>query len=127
MITVDPARDTVANIGPALARLHPDFVGLTGTEAQLDYVFKLYKVSREKIFDNPEYGAVFPIFSHGRHIYLLDAEGRVLTLLPPILSLPQAQQIVAKYLGSCGACSSALTGLPRKGGPRAKAVVMSHP
>jgi protein SCO1/2 len=97
MITVDPKRDTVANMGPALARLHPDFVGLTGTKAQLDHVYGLFKVSHEKMFDDPDYGAVF---SHGSHIYLLDAKGEVLTLFPPILGASRARDIVLKYLGS---------------------------
>ncbi len=97
MITVDPKRDTSANMGPALARLHPDFIGLTGTKAELDHVYKLFKVSHEKAFDDPEYGAVF---SHGSHIYLLDAKGKVLTLFPPILGAPRARDIVLKYLGS---------------------------
>ena len=97
MITVDPSRDTVDNIGPALARLHPDFVGLTGTEDQLDQVYKLFQVSHKKMFEDPDYGAVY---SHGSHIYLLDAQGRVLTLFPPILGVSRAKEIVIKYLGS---------------------------
>ncbi len=95
MITVDPKRDTVANMGPALARLHPDFVGLTGTKEELDHVYAQFQISHEKMFDDPEYGAVY---SHGSHIYLLDARGKVLTLIPPILGLPEAQQIIARYL-----------------------------
>jgi protein SCO1/2 len=96
MITVDPKRDTVANMGPALARLHPDFIGLTGTEEELDNVYSLFKVRHEKMFDDPEYGAVF---SHGSHIYLLDGEGKVLTLFPPILGVSRVRDIVVKYLG----------------------------
>ncbi|VAV88646.1 hypothetical protein MNBD_ALPHA07-1012 [hydrothermal vent metagenome] len=45
MITGDPKCDTVENMGPALARLHPDFVGLIGTTDQLDHVYKLLQVS----------------------------------------------------------------------------------
>lgn len=97
MITVDPNRDTVENMGPALARLHPDFVGLTGTKGQLEQVYKLFQVRHEKMFDDPDYGAVY---SHGSHIYLLDAQGKVLTLFPPILGVSRAKEIVIKYLDS---------------------------
>ncbi len=97
MITVDPNRDTVENMGPVLALLHPEFVGLTGTKDQLDQVYKLFQVRREKMFEDPEYGAVY---SHGSHIYLLDAKGKVLTLFPPILGVSRAKEIVIKYLDS---------------------------
>ena len=35
MITVDPKRDTVKNMAPALAEHHADFIGLTGSEEEL--------------------------------------------------------------------------------------------
>ena len=95
MITVDPVRDTVETMGPALARLHADFVGLTGSEDQLSHVYDLYQVTHEKMFDDPEYGAVY---SHGSHIYLLDGTGKVLTLIPPILGVERAKAIVVNYL-----------------------------
>lgn len=97
MVTVDPARDTVATIGPPLRALHPDFVGLTGTEAELQAVYDLYSVEKTHVFDDPEHGAVY---AHGSHIYLLDGEGRVLTLIPPILGAEQAAKIAAGYAGS---------------------------
>ncbi len=95
MITVDPARDTVAKIGPPLAQHHPDFVGLTGTEEELQVAYDAYSVEKEEIFFDPEFG---PIFSHGSFIYLLDADGEFLTLFPPILGPDQAAEIVRKNI-----------------------------
>ncbi len=95
MVTVDPERDTVENMGPALRELHPDFVGLTGSDAQLEHVYGLFQISRELIFEDPEYG---PVYAHGSHIYLLDAKGEVMTLIPPILGVDRASQVVANYL-----------------------------
>ncbi len=97
MVTIDPERDTVANMGPELEKLHKDFVGLTGSDDQLAHVYDLFQISREKVFDDPEYGAVY---AHGSHIYLLDDQGKVLTLIPPILGVERAQKIVANYLDS---------------------------
>lgn len=94
MITVDPARDTVATMGPALAEIHLDFVGLTGDEPALSAARKAFRVKREHVFDDPEYGA---IYSHGSHIYLLGADGEVLTLIPPILGADRAAEIVVSY------------------------------
>lgn len=97
MITVDPARDTVDTIGPPLAAHHPDFTGLTGTEAELVPVHDLFQVSHEVVFEDPEHGAVY---AHGSFIYLLDPAGEVLTLIPPILSPEQATRIVLSYTTS---------------------------
>ncbi|EPX79269.1 SCO family protein [Litoreibacter arenae] len=96
MITVDPARDTLATLGPALAQHHEDFVGLTGTEAQLQVAYDAYEIETEEVFFDPEYG---PVYAHGSFLYLLDAQGELLTLLPPVLSPDAAAQIVAKYTG----------------------------
>ncbi len=99
MITVDPDRDTVAEIGPPLARIHPGFVGLTGTRAQLQAAYDAYSVEISHIFDDPEYG---PIYAHGSFVYLLDADGTVLSLLPPILSVEQAADIVRAKIAPAG-------------------------
>ncbi|WP_226780527.1 SCO family protein [Oceaniglobus trochenteri] len=99
MITVDPARDTVEEIGPPLEYLHPDFVGLTGTKAELQVAYDAYSVEIKHIFDDPEYG---PIYAHGSFIYLLDGQGAVLSLLPPILSPEQAAEILRARLAPAG-------------------------
>lgn len=94
MITVDPNRDTVENIGPPLKKHHPDFVGLTGSPKALQNAYDLYAIEHKVVFTDPEQGDVF---AHGSHIYLLDAKGKFLTLLPPILSTDRVVQIVQKY------------------------------
>jgi len=99
MITVDPNRDTVAEIGPPLASLHPDFVGLTGTHVQLQVAYDAFSVEIRHIFDDPEYG---PIYAHGSFIYLLDGKGAVLALLPPILPAERAAAIARTHLAPAG-------------------------
>lgn len=94
MITVDPQNDTLQNMGPALRAHHPEFVGLTGTEAQLEHAYDLFSVERKLIFEDPEFG---PIYAHGSHIYLMDAKGDFLTLLPPILAPERVTEIVTSY------------------------------
>lgn len=95
MITVDPARDTVEALGPALRVHHPAFVGLTGSEAALQVAYDAYGIAREELFFDPHYG---PVYAHGSFLYLLDDLGVVQTLIPPILPPEQAAQIVASYL-----------------------------
>lgn len=99
MITVDPARDTVADIGPPLARIHPGFIGLTGTEAELQIAYDAFGVDREELFVDPKHG---PVFAHGSMLYLLDGAGAVQTLLPPILPAGQIARIVQGYVGPAG-------------------------
>ena len=94
MVTVDPARDTVDTMGPALAAHHPTFVGMTGTEAALSVAYDAFSVEHKVVFEDPEYG---PVYAHGSHIYLLDGAGQFLTLLPPILSAERIAQIVTAH------------------------------
>ena len=95
LITIDPVLDTVETMGPKLHGISPAFVGLTGDSKDLNVAYDAYQVTFEKIMDDPEHGS---IYAHGSHIYLLDAQGEVLTLMPPILPAEQVAEIVARYV-----------------------------
>ena len=95
MITVDPERDTVAKIGAPLEQHHDNFIGLTGSEAELQVAYDAFAVEKEEIFFDPEFG---PVFAHGSFIYLLAPDGEFLTLFPPILSSEQAAGIVKQNI-----------------------------
>lgn len=97
MITVDPLRDTVEEIGPPLQEIHAGFVGLTGSDAELQVAYDAFGVESETLFVDPEYG---PVIAHGSFIYLLDADGEVLTMLPPVLPAPHLTQIVLANAGT---------------------------
>ncbi len=94
MITVDPERDQVGNMSPILHDFHPEFTGLTGTPEELATAYKAFSVDHKKLFDDPLEG---PIYSHGSFIYLLDAKGKLLTLIPPILSAERVSEIVTNH------------------------------
>lgn len=94
MITVDPARDTVETLGPALSQHHADFIGLTGSPEQLQQAYDAYQIETEQMFFDPEFG---PVYAHGSFLYLLDGQGKLLTLVPPVVSLEAAVGIVKKY------------------------------
>lgn len=99
LITVDPSRDTVETMAEPLASFHPDFVGLTGSKAELQIAYDAYSIEKEEVFFDPEYG---PVYAHGSFVYLLDADGKFLTLVPPILGPDQAATIIEKYVGDLG-------------------------
>lgn len=95
MITVDPDRDTVADIGPPLREIHPKFMGLTGSKAALDIAYKAFSVDNKLVFNDPIEG---PVYAHGSFVYLLDAEGKLLSLMPPILSADRVVEIVTSHI-----------------------------
>ena len=95
MITVDPVFDTVDAIGPALTQYHPDFVGLTGSDMELQVAYDAFQIEKEILFVDPEYG---PVYAHGSFLYLMDGAGEVLTIIPPILSDDEIINIISKYI-----------------------------
>ena len=99
MITVDPKRDTVDRIGPALEQYHPEFIGLTGADDALQVAYDAFSVEHEVLFTDPAGGEVF---AHGSFVYLLDGDGTVLTLVPPVMDVDGAVKIIAPYLVAAG-------------------------
>lgn len=97
MITVAPEQDKVTTMVAPLARLHPEFIGLTGSKTALAQAYKAFSVEHEQAFFDPEFG---PVYTHGTFVYLLDAQGQVLTLFPPVLTPERVASIVAGYLKS---------------------------
>lgn len=95
MITVAPDQDRVETMGAPLADIHPDFIGLTGDQSALQAAYDAFAVEVTPLFEDPEYGW---IYAHGSFVHLLDADGRMLTLLPPVLDVEQAAGIARRYL-----------------------------
>jgi len=94
LITVDPARDTPEALAETLPRWHERFVGLTGSEAALAAVRERFQVDSKVVFED----VTGPVYAHGSFIYLIGAEGRVETLIPPILGPERIAQLMRKYL-----------------------------
>jgi protein SCO1 len=79
-VTVDPARDTPAVVGQFVRSFHPRFIGLTGTERQVDRVAKLYAASYTR--HPPVAGTNGYLVDHMRAAYLFGPDGKPLALLP---------------------------------------------
>ena len=95
MITIAPDQDTVQTMQAPLAKWHADFIGLTGDTDALHKAYKAFSVDIKPLFQDPEYGW---IYAHGSFIHLLDENGKVMTLIPPIIGAEQAVGIALKYL-----------------------------
>ena len=96
LITIDPELDTPETLTENLPRIHPKLTGLTGSPDALAAARDAFGVQSELQFVDPEYG---PIYAHGSFIYLIDGQGELVSLLPPVLGPEQMAEIIAKYLG----------------------------
>ncbi len=96
LVTIDPERDTVENLAPAVAKVHPRLIGLTGSFDQLNAAAKAYKVSAKLVGWTLQKQ---PIVEHGSYIYLMGPEGDFLTIFPPIMDPDEMAAAIRKYLG----------------------------
>lgn len=73
-VTVDPKRDTADQMKQYLETFGPGFLGLTGSEDQLQPVWKAYGVYREEVpSGNPEPYSI----NHTTQVYLIDPKGQL--------------------------------------------------
>lgn len=99
MITIDPEQDRVDNMAEPLSVYHDRFIGLTGTPDALKDAYEAFNVTFEKLFLDPEYGW---IYSHTGFLHLMDGNGELLTVLPPVLEEGQMTDIVRSYVAPSG-------------------------
>lgn len=102
-ITVDPARDTPENLAEFLKGYHKAFIGLTGTQAQMEEAARAYKVYWEKILES-EHGAGHgeglenTLFNHTSYFYLMDGNGRYVTHYDSSLTASQMAEEILEQL-----------------------------
>lgn len=53
-ITIDPARDTPEQMAAYTDFMHPNMLGLTGSQEQIDAAIKAYRVYAQKVGDDPQ-------------------------------------------------------------------------
>ena len=74
-ITVDPARDGCEEVEDYLQEFHPDIMGLTGTQEEIDKVAKLFRVFYA-VPDIETFTADDYLVDHSIITYLMDPEGK---------------------------------------------------
>ncbi|MCE9646284.1 MAG: SCO family protein [Chloroflexi bacterium] len=72
MVSTDPVRDTPAGLKDFMAHFNPDFLGLTGTQAELEKVWEDYWVHVENGGE-----------THGTSIFVIDPAGNIRILFSP--------------------------------------------
>lgn len=73
-VTVDPDRDTPAELARYLAHFEIDAVGLTGTRPEIDAVARLFHV---RYGTEASDSAMGPLITHTAYVFLVDRRGRV--------------------------------------------------
>lgn len=78
-ITVDPERDTPEKLKNNLAAFDPSFIGLTGSNVDLEPVWKGYGVYREKVSTESASGY---LMDHSAITYVIDKQGNLKLTYP---------------------------------------------
>ena len=76
-ITVDPERDTAELLAPYVTAFHPKFLGLRGSQAELERAAKLFKVYYAK---SPSPSGGYSM-DHTASLFVLDKQGRARLLI----------------------------------------------
>ncbi|MBY0338117.1 MAG: SCO family protein [Acetobacteraceae bacterium] len=87
LITIDPQRDTPAQLADYVSRFHPRMQGLTGTPEQIAAVARAYRVFYSRV-QRPDQGGDYTM-DHSGFIYLVGPDARVRALFRPETS-PEA-------------------------------------
>jgi protein SCO1 len=74
-ITVDPQRDTPQRMQEYVAQFDPTFIGLSGSESDLQKVWSAYGVYRE-IDPNASQSSDYEV-THSTRLYMIDQEGKL--------------------------------------------------
>jgi protein SCO1/2 len=79
-VTVDPARDSGAVLRGYMANFDPSFIGLTGTQQEVDAVLKAYGISAtKKMVDGSKTDYTM---HHSSYLYFIDRRGMLRALMP---------------------------------------------
>ncbi len=96
LITVDPENDTPEVLAARVAEIHPRLVGLTGTPEAVASARRAYKVDATPVGQSWK-GT--PLINHGSFLYLMDPDGQLQTILPPVLGPNRMAEIIRRYVG----------------------------
>ena len=95
LISVDAKHDTPENMREEVVKIHPRLLGLSGTDAQLKAAAKAYQVESKEVSRTKD-GK--PVFAHGSFIYLMGPDGKLATIIPPVLGDEQMAGIMRRYI-----------------------------
>ncbi|HEV7259178.1 MAG TPA: SCO family protein [Bosea sp. (in: a-proteobacteria)] len=93
-VTLDPERDTSAQLAEYVPLFHSRLIGLTGSAEAVRAAADAYKVFYRKV----EIGGGDYTVDHSAYVYLLDTEGRYLGFFPPNTPAERMLTIIRSHL-----------------------------
>lgn len=80
LVTIDPGRDTPAQLADYVSRFHPRLVGLTGTDAEIAEIARRFRVFYARVHppDSTEY-----LMDHSSFTYLVGPDFRARAIFRP--------------------------------------------
>ncbi|MCS5559908.1 MAG: SCO family protein [Oceanospirillaceae bacterium] len=95
-VSVDPARDTLDNLAAYSAYFHPRMLGLTGSLEYLDNLVQQYGAYYRHIpLENSALGYTV---DHTSRIYVIDAQGKLITTLAHGTSVDEIVNLLKQHL-----------------------------
>lgn len=79
MVSLDPGRDTPEKLAAYVNHFHPSFIGITGTQEQVDTVASLYGIFYEKTEGS---AATDYLIDHTATLLVIDREGYLKLVFP---------------------------------------------
>lgn len=98
-ISVDPARDTPAQLRAYAAYFDPDVVAATGTRAQLRDIAARYRTFFRYTGDT---GSADYLVDHGSGLYVIDPQGRLAGIVPYGTPVDGIVELVGRLLDDAG-------------------------
>lgn len=99
-VTLDPERDTVANLAQYVPLFHPKLLGLTGSVADVMKAADAYRVYYKRVStgSKPDDYTV----DHSAFIYLIDRDGKYLGFFPPGTDAAKMVDMIKPHLIKTG-------------------------
>ena len=95
-ITVEPERDTVDVMREYVSLFHPKLIGLTGTEPQIDFIKKGYRIFAAKVEDGD---AQDYTVDHSSFIYFMGPDNQLISMYKVDDSADAVYQDIENRLG----------------------------
>lgn len=96
-ITIDPGRDTAAQLATYVGNFHPRLVGLTGTPEQIAAAARAYRVYYARSKENDS--ATDYLMDHSSVIFLMGPGGTYLTHFTHTTPADKMAEAIAGYVG----------------------------
>jgi len=95
MVSVDPWRDSVAQLAGYVTEFHPRMIGLVGTPQQVDHMTRAFRVYTSK---GPEESEGDYLMDHSIFMYLMDKDGKFMDYYGVAMEAEEITESIQNHL-----------------------------